>query len=256
MNLGQHLRCSVDRRSALKGLVGSVLGGSLGYGGSWNTGAATPTASGTGMGERMIGSLSRPRPALPNSYFWTWDHSTNWMLDDPGMLNFGCANRYLKRPETYVEDYRRLTDLAASLGVKGILIWGFLRDAHGGVESAKRVADYAAQRGVAILPGVGTNHYGGIYYEGDHPYNLETFLKSYPDARMIDAQGNPGPRSVCPSHPRFAAWIQEATRWLFREFRIGGANLENGDFLVCCCPRCRKLQAQQPPRCCRPSRAT
>jgi hypothetical protein len=72
-----------------------------------------------------IWALSRPKPALPNSYFWTWDHSTNWMLDDPGLVNLGCDNRYLKRPETFVEDYRRLTDLAVGLGVKGIVIWGF-----------------------------------------------------------------------------------------------------------------------------------
>ena len=77
----------------------------------------------------MIWNLSRPKKAaLPNSYFWTWDHSTNWMLDDPGTLNWGCCNKYLKRPETFLEDYRRLTDFAAGLGVKGILIWGFIRD--------------------------------------------------------------------------------------------------------------------------------
>ena len=68
-----------------------------------------------------IWKLSRPRPALPNSFFWTWDHSTNWMWDDPGMLDFGCHNHYLKQPETYVEDYRRVTDLAAGPGVRGII---------------------------------------------------------------------------------------------------------------------------------------
>ena len=37
--------------------------------------------------------MTRPTqiaPALPNSYFWTWDHSTNWVLDDPGLQNEGC----------------------------------------------------------------------------------------------------------------------------------------------------------------------
>jgi len=35
-------------------------------------------------GKLPIWKFARPKPALPNSYFWTWDHSTNWMLDDPG----------------------------------------------------------------------------------------------------------------------------------------------------------------------------
>jgi hypothetical protein len=34
---------------------------------------------------------------------------------------------------------------------------------------------------------------------------------------------------------------------LFKEFAIGGANLENGDFQVCCCPRCRERAKDCPP---------
>jgi len=159
----------------------------------------------------MIWHLERrKKAALANSYFWTWDHSTNWVLDDPGLQNFGCANSYLKRPETFVEDYRRLTDLAAGLGVKGILIWGFLRDSHGGVEYSKRVADYAASRGVAIMPGIGTTCYGGIYYEGDHPYNIETFVSKNPEARIVDQKGESHGHGACPTHPAFVDWLTEA----------------------------------------------
>jgi len=190
--------------------------------------------------------LERPQPALPSSYFWTWDHSTNWVLDDPGNVTFGCYNTYLKQPATYAEDYRRLTDLAAGLGVKGILIWGFLRDAHGGVDSAKQVADYAASKGVAIMPGVGTTDYGGVYYEGNHPYAIETFLRIHPDAAMIDEEGNPMQGSACPSHPAFCDWLSKGLQWLFDEFAIGGINLENGDFMVCHCPQCRAHKASWP----------
>ena len=198
----------------------------------------------------MTYELSRPEAALPNSYFWTWDHSTNWALDDPGGLNFGCYNVYLKRPETFIEDYRRLTDLAASLGVDGIIIWGFLRDSHGGIESAKRVADYAHSKGVRILPGIGTTWYGGVYYEGDHPYNLPTFLRRHPEARMLDEKGEPyqkqGRYGACPCHPAHVDWLHEGVQWLFREFAIGGVNFENGDFLVCHCPRCQEQMAAWP----------
>jgi len=163
------------------------------------------------------------------------------MLDDPGMLNWGCNNTYLKNPDTYLTDYRRLTDLAAGLGVRGILIWGFLRDDHGGIDYAKQVADYAAAKGVAIMPGVGTNHYGGIYYQGNHKYNLGTFTAKYPDARSLNRDGSRHPRAICASYPGFVDWLQEGIQWLFKEFAIGGANLENGDFGVCHCSRCKEF---------------
>ena len=187
--------------------------------------------------QQSVFVLSFPKtPALPNSYFWTWDHSCNWCLDDSGMQVGGCYNRYFKRPETFLEDYRRLTDLAAGLGVKGIVIWGFLRDSHGGVEYARQVADYAASRNIAILPGVGTTWYGGVYYEGSQKYSLRNFLKKNPDACMLDHEGKavalaeePG---ACLGHPLYQEWLAEAIEWLFREFAIGGVNLENGDFMT------------------------
>ena len=186
-------------------------------------------------GSHLSWKLDRPKPALPDSFFWTWDHSTNWVLDDPGLQVDGCYNSYLKRPGTFIEDYRRLTDMASGLGIPGIVIWGFLRDSHGGIASAKRVADHAAQRNVAILPGFGTTWYGGAYYEGDHPASLDTFLRNHPDAVMLARDGKPyeyhGIRGACPAHPAYQEWLQGAIAWLFREFEIGGLNIENGDFL-------------------------
>jgi hypothetical protein len=185
----------------------------------------------------MLGwKLERPKPALPNSFFWTWDHSTNWVLDDPGMQVTGCYNKYFKQPETFVEDYRRLSDFAAGIGIKGIAIWGFLRDSHGGVEAGKQVAGYAASKGVAIMPGFGTTWYGGAYYEGSHQYNLAGFLRKHPDARMLDEKGQPyafnGDFGACPAYPAYQSWLHDSLNWMFREFEIGGLNLENGDMLV------------------------
>ncbi|MFO7637261.1 MAG: hypothetical protein R6W96_08120 [Clostridia bacterium] len=192
----------------------------------------------------MIFKLTRPVPALPESFFWTWDHSTNWVLDDPGLQTFGSYNSYLKTPDTFVEDYRRLSDLAAGLGIKGIIIWGFLRDSHGGVEAARKVASHAMGKGVHIMPGIGTTWYGGIYYEGDHPTNIDTFLKNNPSAKSLsmvrDYQG------VCPSSPLFKEWMEEGLDWLFDTFDIGGANFENGDFFLCGCDDCKAHKANWP----------
>jgi hypothetical protein len=226
----------LSRRAALNGLVGSAAGATVN---STVAADAPPGGSLQGTGsaaaEPSIWRLSRPKSALPNSFFWTWDHSTNWMLDDPGMQVDGCYNRYLKRPETFLEDYRRLTDLAAGLGIKGITIFGFLRDSHGGEDYARRVAAYAAARGVAIVPGLGTNWYRGPYYEGDHRFHLPTFLARHPDARVLDRDGRVrtfnGECGASPAHPAFREWLAESLRWLFEEFEIGGLNLENGDML-------------------------
>lgn len=197
----------------------------------------------------MIFNLTRPESKLPNSYFWTWDQSTNWVLDDPGMVNFGSWNKYLKKPETYVEDYKRLTDMAQGLGIKGIVIWGFLRDSHGGIENAKKVASYAKSKGVYIMPGVGTTHYGGIYYEGNHKYNINTFLRENPDAGAVTSKEPNSQRAthaVCPSHPLFKEWIAEGFNWLFKEFDIGGCNMENGDFFSCYCDKCQSKKENWP----------
>jgi hypothetical protein len=195
-------------------------------------------------------SLDRPKSALPDSYFWTWDHSTNWVLDDPGMQPTGCYNKYFKRAETFVEDYRRLTDLAAGVGIPGIVIWGFLRDSHGGVATARRVAAHANSRGVAILPGFGTTWYGGAYYDGDHRYNLAGFLRKHPDARMLDEKGQSqefnGEFGACPAHPAYQQWLRDSLHWVFREFAIGGLNLENGDLLVDYHPLTRAMRKDWP----------
>ncbi len=226
-------REKISRRGFLRGSIANAGLATLSAGMIGPNVLGAPPSS---KKDRLAWKLDRPKPLLPNSYFWTWDHSTNWVLDDPGIQVTGCYNKYFKQPETFVEDYRRLSNFAAGIGIKGIVVWGFLRDSHGGVEAGKRVAANAASRGVAILPGFGTTWYGGAYYEGDHRYNLAGFLRKHPDARMLDEKGEPyafnSDFGACPAHPAYQVWLRESLSWLFREFEIGGLNLENGDMLV------------------------
>ena len=144
----------------------------------------------------------------------------------------GCANRYLKKPETYVEDYKRLINHCIDMRFNGIVIWGFLRDAHGGERYAEEIARYASDRGVAIMPGIGTTAYGGVYYEGNHPCNLETYLAGKPKFGMMGADGKISKREMSPYYLQNQKWLKEAIEWLCNNFSIGGVNLENGDFLV------------------------
>ena len=76
-----------------------------------------------------------------------------------------------------------------------------------------------------ILPGVAINAYGGVYWEGDHPFNLATWLRKHPElsARMergvgfqiedLDFPLN-FPRSDytvsgCPSRPENQQWMAD-----------------------------------------------
>jgi len=104
------------------------------------------------------------------------------------------------------------------------------------------VARYAADRGVAILPGVGTTGYGGIYYEGRHPCNLETYLARHPDRANRHADGTRHEREISPYHPANIEWIERSLEWLYRSFPIGGVNLENSDLMVDHSPAARRAR--------------
>ncbi len=142
---------------------------------------------------------------------------------------------YSKRPESFLVGCKRLVDYCADIGVRGFTLWGFLRDAHGGVSAAKELCRYAADRGVAVLPGVGLCSYGGYYYEGDHPFNLNTYLKNHPE-RASQAAEQGGGRLVGPVlDPSLEAnrtWWRDGLEWMLENFAIGGVDYEMGDFIV------------------------
>ena len=105
-----------------------------------------------------------------------------------------------------------------------------------------------------IIPGIAIGAYGGVYWEGDHPYNLSTWLKKNPQFAATMEKGVGFqladlsfplnfPRSdytvsACPSAPETMAWMEEAVGWLAETFDIGGINIESGDYGVCGCDRC------------------
>jgi hypothetical protein len=182
-------------------------------------------------------------PALRYRLLWTWDHSTNWALGYPGQVDLGVNHAYLKPPEAFLDDYTRLVDWASRHRLNGVIIWGLLRDAHRGVAAAQELCTFANARGVRVLAGVGASFYGGPYYEGNHPFNVDRWLQKHPSFAARDRQGRAMNR-LCPSEPANQAWLREGVHWLFETLDLGGVNLEVGDFMVCTCPRCRALRAK------------
>lgn len=170
---------------------------------------------------------------------WCWDARMTWDDEPEAVLaTMAAAERpfpYPKKPEAFSTGFRRLIDYCAESGIHGVIIWGFLRDAHGGVKAAADLCKYASDHGVAILPGVGLCSYGGYYFEGDHPFNLGAYLRKYPE-RASTAFESGGNRAVTPVlDPSLEAnrtWWRDGLEWMLETFPIGGMDFEMGDFIV------------------------
>jgi hypothetical protein len=188
---------------------------------------------------------------LTYKLFWTWDHSTNWVLNVPGTQNSGVGNAYTKNPEIFVRDYKCAVNWCAANGVDAIGIVGLLRDRHGGVKSAKDICAYARGHGVRIYLIAGLYAYGGIYYEGDSPWSLDKFLADNPDCMGRTRSGEPlfwefagsggfkrQPHG-CSSNPKLNAFVLDSLDWIFKEIpELGGIQMESGDTGVCMCKKC------------------
>lgn len=189
---------------------------------------------------------------IPHRFFWSWDHSTNWTLHAYGAQNCGVSNAYAKAPEMFLQDYKRVVDFAAAHKMDAVGMAGMLRESHGGVETVRQLCNYAAEKGVRIYMIAGLFAYGGIYYEGDHPYSLNRFFEKNPQCvgklengepfiKQFDGRYGyrPEPQG-CPSSPELHDYILESLDWLFKELpELGGIQIEAGDNGVCQCERCK-----------------
>ena len=199
-------------------------------------------AAGAGLG--VAPCLTQAAPPPPPSpplgvLLWCWDARMTWD-DEPATIATRMAAAeevfpYPKRPESFLVGCKRLVDYCALIGVRGFTLWGFLRDSHGGVSAGKELCQYAADRGVAVLPGVGLCSYGGYFYEGEHPFNLRTYLRAHPDrASQAAEQGSGrlvGP-VLDPSLEANRSWWRDGLEWMLESFAIGGIDFEMGDFIV------------------------
>lgn len=194
-----------------------------------------------------VGPLDVRRvPRFKYRWFWTWDNRMEWGGKGPvdeKMASVAGGAPFHKAPGAFLTDYKNCIDYMADHKFNGLIIWGFLRQKHGGVAASQELCRYASRRGVRILPGVGTSGYGGYYYDGKHPYNISTWLANHPELRAVNKDGTLNPNALCPSNPANVKWLDDGAEWLFKTFEIGGVNLEIGDFLVCNCDGCKKARA-------------
>ena len=185
---------------------------------------------------------TRQVPRYRYRWLWTWDHRMDWGgPGKPGSV-MGGGGTFVKKPEAFLIDYKRCVDYMADHKFNGLIIWGFLRDTHGGIAATQELCRYAARRGVRILPGVGTSGYAGYYFEGKHRFNAGTWLKEHPELRSLNKSGQPR-NAPCPSKKANQDWLDRGAEWLFKTFEVGGVNLEMGDFFVCYCDDCKRARS-------------
>lgn len=244
---------TLNRREMLQWSTACGLGAMMGESGSSNQAYAADSPS--------MAATPGESP-IKTRMFWTWDHSTEWALNRPGAHTKGSCNEYGRTTEAFLEDYTALFRWCGRNNIDAVVVWGLLRDCHGGLESAKRLCDVAAEEDVRLLSGVGLNAYGGVYYEGDSPYNLTRHLEAHPELLAVDAEGNPlcfsldenstitnitttgtpGPRGfyqACPSRQENQDYVKESLQWLFKNLPLGGVQIESGDTGICQCNQCR-----------------
>jgi hypothetical protein len=180
------------------------------------------------------------KPSIRARMFWTWDHSTEWALNRPGAQTYGAANTYTRGNDLFLQDYTNLLHWCGRHGIDAVVVWGLLRDCHGGLQSAKRLCEVAARENVRLLCGAGLNSYGGVYYEGDSPYSLERHLQAHGELYALNAAGGKLPHHACPSRRENQQFAAESLGWLFKNLPLGGVQVETGDCGVCQCKLCRE----------------
>ncbi|MBM4027362.1 MAG: hypothetical protein FJ280_18440 [Planctomycetes bacterium] len=182
---------------------------------------------------------------------WTWDHCTQWTAARAGVHDYGASNEFSGTAEDFVREYSLLLRWCGRHGIDGVVVWGLLRDGHGGVEAARRLCEVADQAGVKLLAGVGLNAYGGVYYEGDSEWSLNNHLRKHPELHAVRANGqrhichvpgnSPQPfHHACPSRPENLAYCLDSLRWLMETVSVHGVQVESGDTHVCECRLCRE----------------
>lgn len=182
---------------------------------------------------------------------WTWDHCIQWTAARAGVHDWGASNEFSGTADDFVRECSLMLRWCGTHGIDGVVVWGLLRDQHGGVDAARRLCDVADEAGVKLLAGIGLNAYGGVYYEGDSQWSLNNHLQAHPELLAINEAGEPHilrPGSfmpqpmihACPSRPENMEYMVEGLRWLMDTVPLGGVQVEAGDTGVCHCDRCRE----------------
>jgi hypothetical protein len=247
---GYLLRTGQSQRGTVIVLAGGDRTGAIYAASDFKNYCLLPSASGV-----ETSALNRVEiPRMKYRWFWNWDDRTNWdLLDHDNVYvptselpRSDSVRAWFKRPAAYLNNMKLVVDYMSEHKLNGLVLWGFLRDNHGGIPAALELCRYANQRGVKIIPGAGIDrHYGGFYHEGNHEFNLETRAQKFPGLRSLNKDGKPEPRTLCLELPENREWLRQGFRWLYSTFPIGGVNVEFAEHSTCYNPECVAARTKQ-----------
>jgi len=206
------------------------------------------------QGAVVAGDLNETdKPALRYRIVWTWDGHCNWASTvDETMALYVNENPAVGSmavpytPEGFRTHFTRAIDYFSDHKLNGLIVWGFLRDEHGGVEMGREISRYARQNNVRILPGVcSQGGYSGFIFSKTNKFNLEVWCQQHPELQARNEKGEFVAGMINPTKPENQQWLRDGAEWLFSNLPdIGGINLENGDFMSCYCDECRAERAK------------
>lgn len=205
------------------------------------------------QGEIRVDNLQRiENPALKYRWLWNWDSRTHWFQQPNRKILRRHGNGFFPHPyecgwqETFLRDFKTMLDFCGENRINGVVIWGLLRDEHGGVPAAQEICRYARERGVRIIAGLGPNQYNGFYYSGNHRFNIVTWTARRPELQAVGPVdgyevAGPIPSTVCLLKRENQAWLREGVNWMYDNLDIGGLDVETSEAWVCNCEEHKRL---------------
>ena len=197
--------------------------------------------------------IETDQPSLRYRIVWTWDGHCNWaptveatmalyVNENPAVGSMAVPYT----PEGFRTHFTQAIDYLSDHKLNGLIVWGFLRDDHGGVEMGREISRYARQNNVRIMPGVcSQGGYSGFIFSKTNQFNLEVWCQQHPELQARNEKGEFVTGMIDPSKPENQQWLRDGAEWLFSNLPdIGGINLENGDFMSCYCDECRAERAR------------
>ena len=186
-------------------------------------------------GAEVSGELNETdKPALRYRLVWTWDGLCNWaptveetmaLYVNENPATGSMAVPYT--PEGFRTHFTRAIDFFSDHKLNGLIVWGFLRDEHGGVEMGREISRYGRHNNVRILPGVcSQGGYSGFIFSKTNKFNLEVWCQQHPELQAQNEKGEFVAGMINPLKP-------ENQQWLFPSiWTAGGRSPEPGATII------------------------